>query len=178
MDNIKIREIGSKDLKNVKEFARYLNSLVEEDAPILLNKKVGLRAMSDVLKRELEEIKKKKRVSIVACIDEKERNARIAGWCRIWLHRFRENHIAEIAISVAKAWRGKGIGKRLMKFALAEAKKRLKPKPKIFMLGVIPSNKEAIALYKKLGFEKVASIPNKLQYKGRLVAEIVMMKKA
>jgi len=131
--------------------------------------------MSDILKRELEEIKKKKRISVVACIEGKKRNARIVGWCRIWLHKFRENHIA---ISVAKAWRRKGIGKRLMKFALAEAKKKLKPKPKIFMLGVIPSNKEAIALYKKLGFEKVASIPNKLQYKGRLVAEIVMMKKA
>jgi ribosomal protein S18 acetylase RimI-like enzyme len=178
MDDIKIREIGYSDLKNVKEFARYLNSLVEEDAPILLNKKVGLSDMSEILKRELEEIKKKKRVSVVACMEGRERNARIAGWCRIWLHKFRENHIAEIAISVAKAWRGKGIGKRLMKFALAEAKKKLKPKPKIFMLGVIPSNKEAIALYKKLGFEKVASIPNKLQYKGRLVAEIVMMKKA
>ena len=55
------------------------------------------------------------------------------------------------------------------------AKKDLKPKPKIIRLGVFPTNKPAISLYKKLGFKKVARVPRQFQYKGKLVDEIIML---
>ena len=171
---IKIRKLKREDLKNIKKFVNYFNSLVKEDAPILFNKKVNSKAMKNILQKDVKEIERKKRIIVVA---EDKVSGKIIGICNISLGKFRENHIANIAISVEKNFRGKGIGKALMEKALENAKS-LKPKPKIFMLGVIPTNNIAIKLYKKLGFKKVAMIPNKIQYKGKLVPEIIMMKKA
>jgi len=68
------------------------------------------------------------------------------------------------------------LGKFLMAEALKLAKKELRPKPKVFRLSVFASNKPAIGLYRKLGFKKVARIPKQLQYKGKLVDEIVMLR--
>ncbi|PIV12707.1 MAG: GNAT family N-acetyltransferase, partial [Candidatus Nealsonbacteria bacterium CG03_land_8_20_14_0_80_36_12] len=50
-------------------------------------------------------------------------------------------------------------------------------KPKIIRLSVFPTNKAAIGLYKKLGFKKVAKISKQIQYKGKLVDEIIMLLK-
>jgi len=40
---IKIRELAKSDLKNVKKFQNYINSLIKEDAKIILNKKETLK---------------------------------------------------------------------------------------------------------------------------------------
>jgi len=56
------------------------------------------------------------------------------------------------------------------------AKKDLKPKPKIMKLTVFENNLPAIRLYKKMGFKRVARIPDELQYKGELIAHLVMLK--
>jgi ribosomal protein S18 acetylase RimI-like enzyme len=45
-------------------------------------------------------------------------------------------------------------------------------------LSVFSTNKIAMNLYKKLGFKKVARIPKQLQYKNKLVDEIVMIREA
>ncbi|MEK7104349.1 MAG: hypothetical protein AAB842_03045, partial [Patescibacteria group bacterium] len=54
------------------------------------------------------------------------------------------------------------------------AKTDLKPVPKIIELGVYEGNNPAIALYKKMGFKVVAKIPNRIQYKGKLITKIIM----
>ncbi len=58
-----------------------------------------------------------------------------------------EVHIENIAVS--KKWRRKGIGKKLMEFALMSFPKAY------FYLEVRPSNKPAISLYRKYGFSSV-----------------------
>ena len=68
-----------------------------------------------------------------------------------------------------------GLGSYLMKKILNLAKKELRPKPKIIRLSVFPTNKVAIKLYKKYGFRKVATIPDQLQYKDRLISEVIML---
>jgi len=51
----------------------------------------------------------------------------------------------------------------------------LKPKPKIIRLNLFPTNKPAIALYRKYGFKKVATIPKQIEFQGKLLDEIIML---
>ena len=83
-------------------------------------------------------------------------------------------HVGEFGIAIKKEFRGIGLGSFLMREIIQLAKTELKPKPKIIKLGVFANNKPAIALYKKMGFKQVAVLPRHLEYKGNLVAEIIM----
>jgi ribosomal protein S18 acetylase RimI-like enzyme len=165
---LKIREIKNSDLKRVKDFLDYINSLVEEEAMISINKKISLKEEKEWLKRNLKEIKGKKRVMIVA-----EDKNKIVGICECKLKEGRQSHVGEIGIGVRKEYRGIGLGKFLLSEILKLAKKKLKPK--IFRLFVFETNKIAQNLYKKIGFKKVAKVPKQIQYKGKLISEIIMI---
>jgi ribosomal protein S18 acetylase RimI-like enzyme len=170
-EKITIREISSRDLVKVREFQDYINSLVEEDAQILINKRISLKEEKQWLKKEIEEVRKKRRIMMIA-----EHMDRIIGICDVWLRKGRENHVAEIGLSVRKEYRGIGLGKFLMETALKVAKDKLRPR--IFRLSVASTNKIAQNLYKKLKFKEVARIPEQLKYKGKFVDEIVMIREA
>ena len=77
-------------------------------------------------------------------------------------------------ISVAKDYRGIGLGGFLINKIINLAKNEIRPVPKIIYLGVFAKNKIAKDLYKKTGFKEVARIPNQLMHKGQLMDEIVM----
>jgi RimJ/RimL family protein N-acetyltransferase len=168
---IKIRTFSTKDLKRAKEFQDYINSLVEEDVQIVMNKKVGLKEERKYLIKEINEIRKRKRITIIA-----EHMNKIVGVCSVHLRNGKSSHVAEVGITVRKEYRGIGLGKYLMKTALKIAKGKLKPS--LFRLSVFSTNKIAQNLYKKLGFKEVARIPDQLKYKGKLVDEIVMIREA
>jgi ribosomal protein S18 acetylase RimI-like enzyme len=165
---IKIRELSPKDLKRAKDFLNYMNSLIDEDAKINRNKKLTLKEEKEWIKTTLKEIKKKRKI---VCLAEAE--GKIVGICDIKMKDKRESHVGGLGISVRKEYRGIGIGKRLMKTTLNLAKRRLRPK--IIRLSVFENNKIAQNLYKKFGFKKVAKIPKQIQYKGKLISEIIMI---
>jgi len=168
---IKIEKLSEKDLKLVKEFLGFINSLIKEDAQILFNKKFSLKEEEKWIEEEIENMKKKKQIVLVA----KDKN-RVVGITDIKLRRGRQDYVGEFGISIRKEYRGIGLGKKLMKEILKLAKKELKPKLKIIRLSVFSTNKIAQSLYRKLGFKTVAKIPKQIQYKGKLVDEIVMIK--
>jgi len=168
---IKIGELSKKDLKLAKEFLDFINSLVEEDAQITVNKKSNLKEEIKWLKQNLEGVRKKKKVFCIAK-DKKK----IVGIANIEMMGLRESHVGILGISVRKEYRGKGLGKYLMKEVLNLAKRKLKPKPKIIRLSVFSTNQIAQNLYRKLGFKAVAKIPKQIQYKGKLIAEVIMIK--
>jgi ribosomal protein S18 acetylase RimI-like enzyme len=174
LNGIKFRSLCLADLKlkKVKEFQEYINSLIKEGVMILFNKKKDLKEEKDWIKEKLKNIKKKKQVLIVA-----EDEGKIVGITDIKLRRERQSHIGEFGISVRKEYRGIGLGKKLMEEILKLAKKELKPKPKIIRLSVFSTNKIAQTLYKKFGFRIVAKIPKQFQYKGKLVDEVIMIRK-
>ena len=168
---ITIRKLSDKDLRNVKKFQEFINSLIEEKPMILMNKKVSLKEEVGWLKSRLEKVKKKNSVVLVA-----EYNNVIIGNCHIDLQRGRSSHVGEFATSIRNGFRGVGLGKYLMGEIIKLARKELKPRPKILRLSVFPINKPALALYKKFGFKSVARIPKQLEYKGKLMDEIVMIR--
>jgi len=165
-----IRKLSNGDLKNVKKFQDFINSFVEEDAQILYNKKFSLKEEKNWLKEQLQNIKNHKTVFLMA-----QDHNKVIGTTGIDLHRGREAHVGEFGITIRNGYRGIGLGKYLMKEIIKLAKKELKPK--IIRLSVFPTNKAAIGLYKKLGFKKVAKIPKQIQYKGKLLDEIIMLLK-
>jgi ribosomal protein S18 acetylase RimI-like enzyme len=168
---LKIREMKRSDLKRTKDFLDYINSLVEEEAMISLKKKKTLKEEKEWLKNQLKEIKSKQRVVILA----EDRN-KIVGICECKLKKERESHVGELAVGVRKEYRGIGLGKFLFREILKLAKRKLKVK--IFRLSVFEGNEIAKNLYKKFGFKEVAKIPKQIEYKGKLISEIVMIKEA
>ena len=171
LEKIKIRKILKSDLKRAKEFQNYINSLIEEEAMILLNKKKSLSEEKEWLKTKLKNKTQNKEVSLLAEYDSK-----IAGSAHIKLKTGRESHVGEFGISIRKEYRGIGLGEKIMSEVLNLAKKELKSKPKVFRLSVFPNNKPAMNLYKKIGFKIVARIPKQLQFKNKLLEEVIMIK--
>jgi len=166
---IKIRKISARDLKHVKKFREFVNSLIDEDAMILMNKKASLKYEKKWLGELLKRIRKHKQVSLIAEYD----NIIIAK-ASIALDKWRKSHVGNLGISIRKGYRGIGLGKHLMKEILKLAKKELKPSPKIISLSVYPINKPAVALYEKYGFKKVAEIPYVIRCQGKLTSEVIM----
>lgn len=165
-----IRHLSKKDLKQVKKFQTFINSLVKEDVQIKINKKKSLKEELNWLKEHLNKIKKHKAVFLVA-----EYNTAIIGSTGIDLNRGKKEHVGEFGITIHQDYRGVGLGKYLMGEVIKLAKRQLKPKPKIIRLSVFSTNKPAISLYKKMGFKIVAKIPEQINYKGKLIDEIIML---
>lgn len=168
---IKVRELGPQDLKKAREFANYINELIEEDAKILLKNRKSFKDEKEWLEDQLKKTKKRKGVMLLAFDEDK-----IVGISEANLEKERSDHVASFGISVRKEYRGIGLGEFLMREVLDLAKEKLKPK--LFRLSVFANNEVAQNLYQKLGFVKVATIPKQLQYKGKLVDEVIMIKEA
>jgi len=167
---IKIRKLSQRDLRNVKKFQEFINSLTEEQVKILMNKNLSLKEEEKWLEEKLNKIKSHKKTFLVA-----EYNNIVVGTTGIELGIGRKNHIGNFGITIRKGYRGIGLGKYLMGEIIKLAKKELKPKPKIIRLSVFATNKPAIGLYKKYGFKKVAIIPKQLKYNGKLFNEVIML---
>ncbi|UZE92972.1 MAG: GNAT family N-acetyltransferase [Candidatus Nealsonbacteria bacterium] len=166
---IKIKKLSRGDLKNVKKLQNFINSLIKENAQILLNKELSLKQEKKWLEEQLRRIKNRKTVFLIA-----EHNDIVVGTTQIDLRKERQNHLGNFGITIRKGYRGIGLGTYLTNEIIKLAKRELKPKPKIIKLGVFSTNKIAIRFYRKYGFKKVAKIPKHNQFKGKLVDEIIM----
>jgi len=166
-----IREFLKRDLQNVKTFQDFINSVVKEDVQIVVNKRFSLREEKKWLNSQLGEVRNGKKVFLAA---EDKNNNKIVGIICISLGIGRQSHIGNLEICIRDGYRGIGLGKYLMKEIIGLAKKKLEQK--FIRLSVFSTNKPALAFYKKLGFKKVARIPKQINYKGKLVDEIIMTK--
>ncbi len=168
---IEIRKFSKKDVKRARDFMVFINSLIEEEAKLLLSRKQTLKDEEKWLKEREDSIKKKKEFLVIA-----EHNEKIIGTASVRLRRERESHVGEFGISIIDGYRRIGLGRFLMNEVINLAKKESKDDIKIVRLSVFSNNKPAIALYEKMGFKMVAKIPKQLQYKKRLIDEIIMLK--
>jgi ribosomal protein S18 acetylase RimI-like enzyme len=82
-----------------------------------------------------------------------EKAGKIIGWAGLQGgKRIRTRHTALLHITVARRWRGRGIGTALMEVLLAWAAKN--PTVEKVKLAVVASNHRALKLYHKLGFQQ------------------------
>ena len=87
----------------------------------------------------------------------------------------RYNHRCDVAIALYKEYCGCGIGKAMLQTILDVAKRVCYEQAE---LEVMAENKDAIAMYEKLGFKKFGTFPDNMKYAdGSYIDSYWMMKK-
>lgn len=167
MDKISFRQPKMNDLKSMLSM---INSLAEEKAYIIVQKKLTIEQERKYLKNVLNEIREKKRIDLVLDI-----NGDILGNAKISIEdKGPRKHMGELGISIKKEARGKKLGEKLLEKIIEEAVKKLKVK--IITLYVVSKNKVAINLYKKMGFKKLGTVKKGYNHYGKLMDHIIMIK--
>jgi ribosomal protein S18 acetylase RimI-like enzyme len=139
---------------DVKEMRRYINELSKEKTFIRFQgEQTSLEEENKYLETRLIDIKNKRTVQLLVFLEDK-----LIANSDIHMLDKTENHIGALAISVAKNFRGEGIGKLLMEVLLKETEKEL-PDLKIVTLEVYQANVIAQNLYKSLGFVEYGRLP-------------------
>lgn len=152
---------------------RYANALSKERTFVgFQGEKVTLAAEKKWLDGQLQGIKAKNRVQLLMFCGGKlcgisDVHALTMGSAR---------HTAVFGISIAKGFRGQGLGKLLMQLILKEAKRHVRGL-KIITLGVFGDNKVARDLYKKLGFKRYGLLPGGARHGDKYVPHEQMYKK-
>jgi L-amino acid N-acyltransferase YncA len=87
-----------------------------------------------------------------------EVNGKVVGFCVVRKKDIPDSeisHIGILSIRMAKEWRGKGIGTKLLKYTIS----RCKDKFEILEANVFFFNKTSVSLFKKFGFETWGTAP-------------------
>ncbi len=161
---IRLRPPEPKDSLALVDF---FNGLIEEGVQISRDRKLGYGEEVEWLRKELDEMARGEALIFVA----DDGAGSIVGAVDVRRGKFRESHTAEIGISVSREQRGRGLGEKMMRLAMREAKKI---GIKIVWLQVFSTNRVAIRLYKKLGFKRDAALKRRLLYRGKYVDKIMM----
>lgn len=149
----------------------FVNELADEDTYVTVERQTRKKEKK-WLEDQLKAIRKKNLVMVVAEIDGK-----IVGNCEIRRRAVyrRVRHIGTVGIMVRRKFRGKGIGERLMKTTMAEAKKRIGVS--LLTLSVLANNPIAPKLYKKMGFRECGRLPGAFLFREKYFDEVYMFKK-
>lgn len=156
---------------DVQILTDYINKISTERTFITFQgEQQTLESEKEYLKSELDKIIKNNCVYLLAFINNK-----LVGSAAIDLEDKVESHVGVFGITVAKEYRGDGIGKLLLENILKESKKI--KKLKIIKLQVYSPNILAQNLYKKFGFIEYGRLPGGIKYRNKYVDAILMYKK-
>lgn len=150
----------------------YINTLSKEKTYILFQgEQVTLDEEKKYLDTQLKGIGQNKAVQLLVFSEDK-----LVGNTQINLGDKATKHVGVFGISLAKEFRGEGIGSLLMEYIIKEAKKNLK-ELKIITLTCFAENKIAKKLYSKMGFIEYGVLPAGLIHKNKFMDHIYMYKK-
>ena len=149
----------------------YINKLSKEQTYITWQgEELLLKDEEKYLNEQLKRIENKETVQLLLFVNDK-----LSGISSIDLGSKIQSHIGNFGISISKEYRGKGMGKLLMKNVLDLAIKNINGL-KIITLEVLAENTNAISMYKSFGFEEYGKLPNGNKYKGKYVDDILMFR--
>ncbi len=101
-------------------------------------------------------------------------NKRVVGWCDVFpSDNPRQSHRGSLGMGILPEFRGQGIGTKLVDAVLRHAKVYGLEKVE---LNVYTSNKAAVALYKKCGFEEEGLIKQYRKLDGQIYDSLIMAK--
>ncbi len=149
----------------------YINTLSKEQTYIRFQgEQITLEDEAKYLDGQLDKIAKKQAVQLLVFS-----NNQLIGIAGIDMKDKTESHEGVFGISLAKDYRGEGIGKILMRLVLEEAESNL-PQLRIITLGVFSNNSLAMEMYKKFGFKEYGRLPKGVLHRGEYVDHVYMYK--
>lgn len=148
---------------------KFINDLVDEDAPIEINHKTDYASESEYTANKVKSLIFGNEISIVA-VDGED----IAGEADIKNGNGRSYGIGNIGISIAKEYRGIGLGLEMMNVLLRLSKNS--GEYRIATLDVFSNNLPAKNLYEKIGFKVAGVVPKFCKIGNSYVDDIRMYK--
>jgi len=156
---------------DAEKMCNYINTLSLEKTFITFQgEQKTLEEETEYLHKQLEAIEKKQCVQLLAFSGNK-----LIGISEITLGERVCSHVGLLGISIAKEFRGEGVGTTLMAHILEEAITEL-PGLKIITLSVFGNNSLAREMYKKFGFLEYGSLPEGVIHRDQLVDSVYMYK--
>jgi len=153
---------------DLQEMWRYINELSKEQTFISFQgEEISLKEERAFLNDSLKKINQKKGLLLLV-----ETDGKIVGVSDVRMKPRISSHIGTFGITIAKEFRSKGIGKKLMEILMLEAKK-LKGL-RILELQCFANNPIAPDLYKSCGFKEYGRLPKGIAYKDGFVDDILM----
>jgi len=157
-------------IKDSDDLFENINSLVSERVFIDIQEKQTKLKEKKWLLSLLKDIKGGKSVALVA-----EINGKVVGLANVEREKSKSmSHVAHFGIALIKEARGRGIGEKLLRAIVAEAKKVLKIK--IVTLSAFADNRPAVSLYRKCGFVKTETMRGGIKHYGKYLDRIHMIK--
>jgi RimJ/RimL family protein N-acetyltransferase len=167
--NITLRYIEDTD---AEALCQYINTLSQERTFIRFQgEQIALEKEREYIKGQIKRMNQSQTVQIVALCDNS-----IIGVSGLDMKDRVEKHVGELGISIAREYRGEGIGKLLMDAVLKEAEANI-PNLQIEVLDVFSDNANAIAMYEKFGFVEYGRLPNGLRHNDVFVDDIKMYRR-
>lgn len=157
---------------DAEAMCEYINELSQERTFIRFQgETITLEDEQKYLEELLEKIKNRQTVSLMLVSEDK-----VLGISAVEMKDRTESHEGVFGISLAKAIRGEGLGKLLMKLTLEEAEKQL-PQLRLITLGVFGDNPLAHKMYLNFGFQEYGRLPEGILHNGHYVDHIFLYKK-
>ncbi len=153
-------------MSDLHDFLDFINSLVDEQADLLLEERLTLENEADWLRNLLAEIEKGIVISVIAEID-----GSIIGNSGVRRGIERTSHVGLLYIAVKNGYRNAGIGTEMMQILIEESRRI---GLELLHLTVFDSNQQAKYLYEKIGFREVGRWPKVVREGNGYVDEICM----
>ena len=159
------------EMGDLEEMLAFINNLSDEKTFVRYQgEHETVESEKKYLEGRLKAIKDKKAIHLLVFCKNK-----LIGASDIHMMDKTEKHIGVLGISIAKNFRGEGVGKILMNLVEEEAKKKL-PDLKMITLGVNSPNTVARNMYKKIGYVEYGILPNGITRGGKFEDAVLMYK--
>lgn len=153
-------------MHDLDDFLEFINSLVDEDADILINEKTTRDAEADWLGKLLADIEKGKVINVTAEVEGK-----VVGNSDVHKGIGKRSHTGTLGIALKQGYRDAGIGTEMMRVLTEESERA---GLKLLRLSVFESNARARHVYEKTGFREVGRIPKAITKGDTYVDEVWM----
>jgi RimJ/RimL family protein N-acetyltransferase len=165
-----IRPEKIEDVQHIKSFS---DALIQERALIGRKESRSFEEWSNSIQNTISSVKNNQSVALAVEKQFKDGSYEIVAIGAIFMKQQKMDHFGDLGIMLAKSVRRIGLGSKLMEILISWGKKHLK-NLKCIELGVAAENMDAIKLYKKMGFKRVATLPSKINHFGTYFDEDIM----
>lgn len=153
--------------EDVDDYLELINSLADEDAPILHTKRLERDEEVQWLGKALIDLERGKRVMICAEVEGK-----VVANCDLTRRSGARSHTGEVGLVVRRGFRDLGIGTALLRLLVDQARGM---GIELLVLGVFAGNERARHVYEKVGFREVGCIPREFLKNGRYIDHVRMV---